>query len=152
MALEDDIQILQLVPLFAGFGEDKIRLMAFGAERRHIESGQTLFRQGARADCAFVVMEGSIALSQTATDNSVQEKGTATRGALLSELALVSAVDRKLTAIANEPTTVMRITRQLFHRVLEEYPEIGEIFRDRLSRQLNQTLDELSAITYQFRD
>ena len=36
MALSDDIALLSKVPLFAGLADDKLRLMAFGAERRRL--------------------------------------------------------------------------------------------------------------------
>ena len=55
MALSDDIALLSKVPLFAGLADDKLRLMAFGAERRRLVEGQTLFREGTSADCGFVV-------------------------------------------------------------------------------------------------
>ena len=41
MALSDDIALLSKVPLFAGLSDDKLRLMAFGAEGRAMAaSGQ----------------------------------------------------------------------------------------------------------------
>ncbi len=46
MALNDDIMLLSNVPLFADISEDKLRLIAFGAERRRIFKGQELFREG----------------------------------------------------------------------------------------------------------
>ena len=54
MALSDDIALLARVPLFTGLTDDKLRLMAFGAERRRLVEGQTLFREGTSADCGFV--------------------------------------------------------------------------------------------------
>ncbi len=45
MALTDDIMLLGQVPLFAGFSDDQLRLIAFGAERRRVAAGQTLFRE-----------------------------------------------------------------------------------------------------------
>ena len=53
MALNDDIALLSRVPLFAEIDDDKLRLIAFGAERRRLSRGQQLFREGAPADCAF---------------------------------------------------------------------------------------------------
>lgn len=42
MALNDDIALLSNVSLFADIGEDKLRLIAFGAERRRVAKGHEL--------------------------------------------------------------------------------------------------------------
>ena len=38
MALNDDIALLSMVPLFSDISEDKLRLIAFGAERRKMQA------------------------------------------------------------------------------------------------------------------
>ncbi|MBD9374703.1 cyclic nucleotide-binding domain-containing protein [Rhizobium sp. ARZ01] len=136
MALSDDIRLFAQVPLFAGLSEDKLRLMAFGAERRRIVEGQTLFREGTSADCGFVVASGTFRLFSTARDGSVQEEGTAGRGSLLSELAMISVVERKFTATATEDSEVIRINRPLFRRMLEEYPDVAMLVQERIRANL----------------
>ena len=124
MALSDDIKLFAQVPLFSGLSEDKLRLMAFGAERRRIVEGQTLFREGASADCGFVVASGSFRLYSTARDGSVRDDGTAGPGSLLSELAMISVVERKFTATATEDSEVIRINRPLFRRMPVSYTHL----------------------------
>lgn len=68
MALSEDMALLNRVELFRELGEDKLRLIAFGAERRRLQAGQVLFRQDAPADCAFVIASGSFELSQQGRD------------------------------------------------------------------------------------
>lgn len=53
-------------------------------------------------------------------------------GALLSELALFTLCERKFTAIAAEDSEVIRITRILFHRLVEEFPEVADIVTARI--------------------
>ena len=45
------------------------------------------------------------------------------RGTLLGELALLTETVRPVTATANEPSTVLRIPRTLFLKMLEGYPD-----------------------------
>lgn len=109
MALNDDIALLSNVSLFADIGEDKLRLIAFGAERRRVAKGHELFREGAPADCAYAVAAGSFALSNANAQGRQQQVMTVGRGALLSELALISMVERKFTATAQADSEVIRI-------------------------------------------
>ena len=150
MALNDDIALLSTVALFGDIGEDKLRLIAFGAERRKLQPGQVLFREGAPADCAFVVADGRFELTRTGRDGHAVALGFAERGALLGELAMVTAVNRSMTAIAPDNAEVIRINRPLFRRMLEEYPDIAGIVRQRISDNLAALNADLSNIAHRF--
>jgi CRP-like cAMP-binding protein len=150
LALSDDIRLFAQVPLFAGLSDDKLRLMAFGAERRRIVEGQTLFREGTSADCGFVIAAGSFRLFSTARDGSVRDEGTAGAGSLLSELAMISVVERKFTATAIEDAEVIRINRPLFRRMLEEYPDVAIVVQDRIRANLEAMIQSAKGIAGRF--
>lgn len=150
MSLNDDIALLSLVPLFADIDDDKLRLIAFGAERRRLNRGQQLFREGAPADCAFAVASGSITLARNLVDGSVEVISTAGRGTLLSELAMISFVERKFTATAEEDSEVIRINRPLFRRMLEEYPEVAVVVEGRIKANLQAMIDAMQRLAPKF--
>ena len=150
MALNDDIALLSMVPLFRDISEDKLRLIAFGAERRKMQAGQMLFREGTPADCAFVVADGRFELSRTGKNGRPVSLGFAERGTLLGELAMVTAVNRSMTAIAPDNAEVIRINRPLFRRMLEEYPDIAGIVRQRIDENLAALSADLGKISGRF--
>ncbi|QCI96707.1 cyclic nucleotide-binding domain-containing protein [Agrobacterium larrymoorei] len=132
MALTDDIQLLAQVPLFQGFTDDQLRLIAFGAEKRKIAEGQALFREHSPAECAFVIARGSFDLWSGERDGKATIKATTGNGTMLSELALFTLCERKFTAIAKEDSEVIRITRILFHRMVEEFPDVADVVFSRI--------------------
>lgn len=150
MALNDDIALLSIVPLFADIGEDKLRLIAFGAERRRLTPGQQLFREGAPADCAFAIASGSVSLSRSLRDGGVEEVQTVGRGTLLSELAMISFVERKFTATAQDDCEVIRINRALFRRMLEEYPDVAAIVEARIRDNLQTMIARMEKLAPKF--
>ncbi len=150
MSLNDDIALLSLVPLFADIDDDKLRLIAFGAERRRLNRGQQLFREGAPADCAFAIASGSITLTRNLVDGSVEMVDTVGRGTLLSELAMISFVERKFTATAEEDSEVIRINRPLFRRMLEEYPEVAVVVEGRIKANLQAMIDAMQRLAPKF--
>ena len=152
MALNDDIELLSSVQLFGDIGEDKLRLIAFGAERRKLQAGQMLYRENTAADCAFVVAEGRIELTKTDRNGRSVTVGTAGRGTLLGELAMVTAVERTMTAIAVDASEVIRINRPLFRRMLEEYPDIADVVRGRIAANLQALNRELGRAATRFAD
>ena len=78
MGLREDIALLQGLSIFDGLSEEYLRLLAFGAERRRLERGHVLFREGAAADCAFVVLSGQLTLTRdlpSGKDRDIGEAG-----------------------------------------------------------------------------
>ncbi|CAN7306612.1 cyclic nucleotide-binding domain-containing protein [Pararhizobium sp. LjRoot238] len=150
MSLNDDIALLSLVPLFADIDDDKLRLIAFGAERRRLNRGQQLFREGAPADCAFAIASGSFSLTRSQVDGGVEVVDTVGRGTLLSELAMISFVERKFTATAEEDSEVIRINRPLFRRMLEEYPEVAVVVEARIKDNLQTMIRNMQKLAPKF--
>lgn len=151
MALSDDMQLLSALDLFQGLEQDELRLIAFGAEHRNLGPGQILFREHSPAECAFVVVRGQFELSNTGRDGQQQVAAVVGPGTMLSELALATMVERKYTAVALDDTEVMRIPRQLFHRLLEEYPRLGSVMQDRIRQNLVALATGVKSMEERFR-
>ncbi|WP_036260267.1 Crp/Fnr family transcriptional regulator [Methylocapsa aurea] len=143
MGLEDDIGKLKRNATFAALELDALRLIAFSAETRILRAGDILFRRNEPSTGGFVVLSGSIALDASdlgATARIVKPP------ALIGDTALLTQTVRPATAIAREPSTVLRISRQLFHRVLNEFPGSAERLRQSLAARLDQFTRELDAV------
>ena len=150
MALNDDITLLSKVPLFEGFSDEMLRLVAFGSERRAIARNKPLFHEGALADSAFVVSTGRFTLLRRDRNDKLANVGHALPGDLLGEIAVISSTKRKVTAMATEDSEVLRINRPMFRRMMEEYPEIAQMLRDRIKRNLDTMLQQVNALSPHF--
>jgi CRP-like cAMP-binding protein len=142
MTIEDDIAFLQRVPALAILGRDALRILAIGTENRYVHEGVTLFGEGEQADGAYVVQEGSFDLVK-------RDNGAATvvgPGALIGEVALISETRRPVSAVAREPSSVVRIPRQLFLKVLESDPDAALRMRDAVAARVNQTATEFARV------
>lgn len=151
MALNDDIRLLASVPLFSALNDDQLRLLCFGAERRALLSGMTLFREKSPAECGYVIASGAIQLTSQGKNGKPVSEGVAKPGTLLSELALVTLVERKFTAQALEDSEVIRIPRPLFQRLMEEYPDVGRMVEGRIRNNIGGLVDELGKLRTFFR-
>ncbi len=63
--------------------------------------------------------------------------------ALIGETALITETTRPVTAMAREPATILKITRALFLRILEEFPTTATRVRARVATRLTQLAQEL---------
>ena len=152
MALDDDIRLLSGVPLFASFTPDQLRLLAFGAENMRLAPGQILYEAGARADGAFVVAGGAIGLFREDAEGERILLATLGPGTMLGELALIADAVRPTGAVAIEETDLVRLSRRLFHRILQEYPEVAAALRDHIAEDLASMVGEIDALAPRFSD
>jgi CRP-like cAMP-binding protein len=143
MTIEDDIVFLERVPILRRLGTGGLRSLAIGAESQAVEAGQTLFELGEAADAAFVVQRGSFSLTPNRSDESEVVVGP---GTLLGELALLAATKRPVTATAREDSSVLRISRAMFLKVLESYPEATLRLRELIATRTDRWTSEIGNI------
>jgi len=145
MTIEDDIAFLERVPTFAQLGFSALQIVAIGSETKQLENGEVLFRAGETADAGYVIQQGSLKLTRHDAKRS-DPSVTLGPGVLIGELALLTETVRPATAIAAEPTIVIRISRSLFRKVLEGFPDAARLMRDRLAERANQAAEEITAV------
>lgn len=149
MALEDDISFLRRIPTFRVLGPDALRVLAISAELVHLRSGDTLFEEGEPADSAFAVTAGAIRFRRAKSKVS-DETPVAGRGALIGESALIVEADRPITAMAMEPSTLMRVSRVVFLRMLEGDPDAAVSLREMIAKRIDAVLDDLDVVLPRF--
>jgi CRP-like cAMP-binding protein len=144
MGIDDEIGKIARNPTLAALEPEALRLIAFAAETKSYRAGDILFRRDEISNGGVVVLTGSVAVDPSglgaATARIVRPP------ALIGETALLLQTRRPATAIAREPTNVMLISRQLFLRVLAEFPGSAEKLRQAMGTRLRQFTRELAAV------
>ena len=140
MTIEDDIAFYEQVPTLGMLGRDALRILAIGAESRYVHSGEVLFGIGDEADSGYVVQEGSFRLASGRAEDVVG------RGTLIGDVALMTETTRPATATALEPSTVLRIPRALFLKMLDGFPGAATKLRDLLASRTSQATDGIYGV------
>lgn len=144
MSLDSDIRLLSRVRLFDGFDHDHLRLLAFGAEARALGQGTRLYLQNTPSDGGYVVVRGNVELISGLNDSVVSSHGA---GSLIGEMALISETQHAATAVATENSEVLKITRPLFRRMLNEYPQLAVLLQQRISESVNEFTGKLEKVS-----
>ncbi|MBO0751467.1 MAG: Crp/Fnr family transcriptional regulator [Bradyrhizobiaceae bacterium] len=145
MTIEDDIAVLARIATFEQFSFAALQIVAIGSETRNLADGETLFSAGETTDAGYVIQSGSLTL--TTNDLKQPERSVSFGpGTLIGELALVTETVCAATAVAAGPTTVIRISRNLFRKVLEGFPDAALVTHERLLGRANQANAELVRI------
>ena len=137
MSIEDDVALLERVPTLRVLGTTALRMLAIGSEQRGCTRNSVLFRAGDEADAGFVVQRGAFRIEDGGASI------VAGPGALIGELALINAMRRPSTATATEDSSVIRIARSLFQRVLESDPAAARRLRDEFVKRTSQIASDI---------
>jgi CRP-like cAMP-binding protein len=144
MAIEDDIAFFETVPTLAVLGKQALRVLAIGAETRRLPSGAVLFYAGELVDGGYIVQNGTLMVEHATTSEGPEY--TVGPGTLLGELALLTDSISPITAIAQEPTVLVRISRNLFRKMLEGYPAAAKRLRDAMTERVDGWTRELATV------
>ncbi|MDJ0612565.1 MAG: cyclic nucleotide-binding domain-containing protein [Rhizobiaceae bacterium] len=145
MSLTNDIASLQRVQLFSEFNEEQLRLIAFGGQKLQLPEGMELFHNGQTADGGFVVLSGEISLEINHSEKSsnITVFGP---GSLIGEMSLFTRNRRIGTASVTENSEVLKIRRDVMHRVLSEYPELAARLHDHIADNIVSIGRELDRV------
>ena len=138
MSIEDDVVLLERVPTLRLLGTTALRMLAIGSEQRNFARGDVLFTEGEDADAGFIVQRGAFRIEDGGGAEII-----AGPGALIGELALITSMHRPSTATAVEHSSVIRIARSLFQRVLESDPAAARRLRDEFATRSSQIASDI---------
>jgi CRP-like cAMP-binding protein len=142
MSLQEEVEILRNIPLFAHIEPSKLKLLAFTSERLTFAEDQVLFSQGDPGDAAYIILKGEVDVIVNGPTGplTVARMG---RNQVLGEIAILCDVPRTATVKAASELTTLRISKDLFFRLVREFPQIAiEVMRVLASR-LEQTTGQL---------
>jgi HEAT repeat protein len=140
LPLIEKVMILKGSEFFRYFPGSDLAGVASLADVRHVEAGESVFEQGDEGDAFYVVVQGSIKISRGGTH-------LATLGPRegFGEMALLDRETRSATASAAEDTTLLRLDRDSFDRVVEQNPVVARGIYRVLTERLRNTLAKVAA-------
>lgn len=136
MALNEEVQMLRQVPLFAGVSPPRLKLLAFTSERIEYRPGEVLCKQGDPGDAAFVILSGraDVLVDSPKGANKVAEIA---ENSIVGEIAILCDVARTATVRAITRVEALRIDKENFLKLLTDFPEmtiqVVRVLADRLS-------------------
>ena len=129
MSILEDVEALKRTPLFAKVEPAKLKLMAFAAERTQFRKGEEMYHQGDLADAAYIILEGraDVVIDTPAGPLKVAEVGS---NEVVGDIGILCDVPRTATIVVTENLTTLRITKDLFYRMVSDFPTISiEVMR-----------------------
>ena len=145
MDLLKEAEVLRKVPMFAKLEPSKLKLLAFTSEYQTFEDGEILFQAGDPADCAFVIISGEVEILAK-TDAGDVIVGVLRDHQIFGELALLNNAARSATLRAKNHLQALRITDEVFLKLVTENPEVALDLMHQLSDKLALSHQQVEAL------
>ncbi len=142
MSIDQEVEILRRIPIFAKIDPPKLKLMAFASERVTYKPDQILFKQGESGDAAFIVLKGTADVLIN-TESGPLRVASLSENEIVGEIAILCDIPRTATVQASTELTTLKITGDLFFRMLMDFPEMGVEVMRVLAHRLEQTTAQL---------
>ena len=143
MSLNEEVDALRRVPLFARIDPAKLKLLAYASEKLEYQFGQDLCKQGDAGDAMFIILSGEadVTIGTPGGERVVAHLG---KNSFVGEIAILCDVPRTATVRAKSKLSALRISKELFFKLVGEFPQIAvEIMRE-LALRLTQTTKDLA--------
>lgn len=139
-----EAEMLRKVPIFGKLDPAKLKLLAFTSRALRFASGETLMRIGEPADSAYVILEGEV---EVLRESTAGEFVVAVLGAHASigEMGVITNSPRVATVRAKGAVRALRISGEVFLRLLTESPECALDVMREFSTRLAAANERLTA-------
>lgn len=138
--LIERVMILKGSSLFRYFPGSDLAGIAALAEVVHMENGETVFEQGDVGDAFYMVVRGDIRIMRGTHELALLGPREG-----FGEMAILDQETRSATATAAGPTTLLRIDRDSFDRIVEQNPAVARGIYRMLTQRLRNTLAQVAS-------
>lgn len=146
MTVFQEAEMLRKVPFFEKLDPAKLKLLAFTSRAMRFAPGEILMTKGESSDSAYVILEGEVeVLGEThAGEFVVAVVGS---NALIGEMSLILDGPRVATVRARSAVRTLRISADVFLRLLCENPSCSLHVMRTLSTRLAKAMRTLETLT-----
>ena len=116
--------------------------MCFASERLTYKAGQVLFDQGDVGDAAYIIIDGEAEVMVDSPGGPLTV-AVLRRNDIVGEIAILCDVPRTATVKAATELVTLKVTKDLFFRMVMDFPEMGVEIMRVLAHRLEQTTAQL---------
>jgi CRP-like cAMP-binding protein len=129
------------------YGQVKSKTRSGPPERVIFPRGTTIFKQGDRADAAYILESGDVQIFKMLSGKRIV-LGHVQKWGLFGEMGLIDDSPRMATAYAVEDVTCTVLTREAFSRMMDSAPDGLLLVIESLTRTLRASGDNLAEARY----
>ncbi|NUM44168.1 MAG: TIR domain-containing protein [Anaerolineales bacterium] len=132
-------EVLKKIVLFEDLSDEMIAFVAGEVHERALTVGDTLFQEGDKGDALYIILDGTLEITQKAGADRENIIVTFKAGDYFGEMALLDDKPRSATARATSNCQLLALDREDFAVLLEKNPAIALQMSRAISERLRKT-------------
>jgi len=133
----EKIYFLKGVPLFSELSGETLRLVSDMVKEVSFEKGATIFKENDPGDSLYLILSGKVKVEKSGKEVTVLKERSC-----FGEIALLDYAPRTATIKTIEDCDLLRLNKEDFWELLEEYPEISKGVMQILAKRLRSSLEK----------
>ena len=137
MNISQIIKILKKTESFGMHTDSFLNTLAFTSEKIEYSTGDLIIKSGEKSAKCIIILEGKAFIQKKATPIELKP------GSVIGLLSLINNSYPKDALIAGAKCLVLVINRELFDKLLHEYPDFNKNLKSKLVSDLNKKVSSL---------
>lgn len=131
--------VLKSVAIFANLSQPVLYQIADVVEPVDVAADTTIFQQGDRGDCLYIIVSGRVRVHQ-----GERVLNSLSTGHVFGEMALLDSEPRLASVTAETDTRLFRLDQEPFYALMAEHSEVSRGIIRLLSRHLRERVRDLA--------
>lgn len=136
----EDIKILKTLPLFKDLDQMEIIQVAKKIKNRKVKKGTLIIEEGSEEGSLFIIKKGKATVYRLSKKGEKKVLGKFEKGQWFGEVSLIDHLPRSASCIIDEDSELLEITKEDFHTLMEEFPELKTKLQEKLLQDLCKKL------------
>ncbi len=141
-------KFLGSISTFSKIGESSARSLAEASRLQQFDKGEIVFLQSDPCEAVYIVHAGNIAIVLANADGREMIINEMRSGDMFGELGILTRKSRSTSAIAQSPSELLVIPRQVFLDVLDKEPQISRLLLEMTASRLQMSGKRESALAF----
>lgn len=130
--------VLRNVPLFAGLDEVELDKLSKVAGRKRVDRGSFVVRAGDSTDSLYILLSGRAKVTNSDEEGREIILAWLGPGEFFGEMGLIDSSPRSASVIAVESCELLNISRDAFHRCMQDNFQVAQKLMQILVRRLRE--------------
>ena len=140
------LNILSKVEIIRALPAEEMHLIIDVVQSEERAKGETIFKKGENGNALYLIIDGEVEINLKTESNRNKKIATLKHGDSFGEIALLSGEKRTANAVTTKKSTLWRIDREDFLRLLKEAPALNSAL-EKLNAE--RTAENITKITTQ---
>ncbi len=136
----EDIKLLKSIPLFKDLTQMELIQVAKEVKNKKLPKGTIVIEEGSEEGSLFILKSGSAKVYRIDQKGRKKILGKFEKGQWFGEVSLIDHLPRSASCILEEDSELLEITKESFHKLMEESLELKAKLQQKLLEDLCKKL------------